>query len=340
MKFLNFVLAILFCFVSICFYACDAAYPKATSGLLYQKIEGKEEYKLIGLGSGGDIDIVVASKYDKMPVTEIADGAFTNRRYIESVIIPNSVINIGDQTFFGCSGLASVILPENISTIGREVFHGCSRLTNVVIPNRVTTIDDYAFYGCTSLTSLSIPNSVTTIGYHAFAGCSGLTRLFISCDVTTIEFGALNNCSGLKEIILPFVGENKVVTDNTHFGHIFGAGFNYYNSSYVPVSLEKVTIFGGAISSRAFMGCSNLTSVILGDDVESIGVYAFSDCSNLTSVIIGENVKTIDAAAFSGCSSLTSIKYCGTKKQWQAIEKDSMWDYGAGKYVVTYNYSE
>ena len=36
---------------------------------------------------------------------------------------------------------------------------------------------------------------------------------------------------------------------------------------------------------------------------------------------------------------LTSIKYRGTEEQWDAITKGSDWDYGTGKYTITYNHT-
>ena len=37
----------------------------------------------------------------------------------------------------------------------------------------------------------------------------------------------------------------------------------------------------------------NLTSVTIGDYVRSIGLGAFMECSNITSIIIGEDVTSI-----------------------------------------------
>ncbi len=47
---------------------------------------------------------------------------------------------------------------------------------------------------------------------------------------------------------------------------------------------------------------SSITEVIIEEGVTSIGAYAFDGCSNLTSVTIGESVEYIDEAAFRKCS--------------------------------------
>ena len=63
------------------------------------------------------------------------------------------------------------------------------------------------------------------------------------------------------------------------------------------------------IDQGAFDGCSNLTSVTVGNRVTSIGISAFSNCSSLTSVTIGNSVTSINHYTFYNCSNLTSITW-------------------------------
>ena len=62
-----------------------------------------------------------------------------------------------------------------------------------------------------------------------------------------------------------------------------------------------------SIGDLWFDTCSNLTSVMIGDNVTSIGNGAFYGCKSLTSVTIGNSVTSIGNIAFSYCSRLTSI---------------------------------
>ena len=72
------------------------------------------------------------------------------------------------------------------------------------------------------------------------------------------------------------------------------------------------------IASKAFSGCSNLTSIKMPICLRIIGNKAFSDCSSLTSITIPNGVLIIGEGAFSGCSRLTSINFNGSMAQWQA----------------------
>ena len=60
------------------------------------------------------------------------------------------------------------------------------------------------------------------------------------------------------------------------------------------------------ISKRAFLGCSELTSVKIGSGVKKIGEWAFKDCKNIKEVTI-ENGE-IGKYAFYECTGLTSVK--------------------------------
>ena len=50
-----------------------------------------------------------------------------------------------------------------------------------------------------------------------------------------------------------------------------------------------------------------MTSIILPQNITSIGEYAFAFCKNLTTVSIGKSVKSIGNSAFYGCSGLKTV---------------------------------
>ena len=79
---------------------------------------------------------------------------------------------------------------------------------------------------------------------------------------------------------------------------------NTYNNGKGVISFDgDVTTIGDS----AFLNCTSLTSVNIGDSVTTIGFRAFGWCYSLTSVTIGDSVTSIGNYAFAGCESLTSV---------------------------------
>ncbi len=82
---------------------------------------------------------------------------------VTSIVIPNSVVEIGDSAFRGCKSLKSVTIPDSVKKLGDSIFYNCTSLTTVRLPNKPDDYGDDMFYGCTSLKTYSIPNGWTCI---------------------------------------------------------------------------------------------------------------------------------------------------------------------------------
>lgn len=115
----------------------------------------------------------------------------------ESYTIPNSVMNIGDYSFFTCSSLTSITIPSSVIDIGSSVFANCIKLKSIIIPDSVINIKSDVFSRCTSLTSITIPDSITSIEEKAFEGCYNLKNIKIPNSVINIEESAFLGCDNL-----------------------------------------------------------------------------------------------------------------------------------------------
>ena len=240
---------------------------------------------------------------------------FIGCRSLTSLVIPNSVTNIGDYAFSGCRSLTDIVIPDSVTRIGDGAFRGCKSLTDIVIPNSVTSIGDNAFEYCFSLSNLVIPDGVTSIEDNAFKGCYSLSSVVIPDSVSCIGFGAFENCSSLTDIVIPdsvtsiggyAFGCCESLTDIVIPNSVTSIGDNAF---WYCKSLSSVVIPAGvtSIGARAFCECSSLISIVIPDGITCIGESAFCVCSSLSSVVIPDSVTSIGNYAFAYCKSLTDI---------------------------------
>ena len=220
-------------------------------------------------------------------ITALPIQAFYKSTNVENLILPNTLITIGEEMFYQ-SKLKTVVIPANATTIGNSAFEQCASLISIDIPANVETIGTAVFWGCSSLTTVTFEkgSQLKTIGggssyYGAFSYCTALTSIEIPASVETIGASAFKGCSKLATVT--FEKESQLKT--------IGGGYsepNYYG---------------------VFSDCTALTSIEIPASVETIEAAAFKDCSSLTSIEIPASVETIKASAFKGCSSLATVTF-------------------------------
>jgi hypothetical protein len=137
-------------------------------------------------------DLVIDSS-----VKKIDTFAFYNQK-LTSVVIPNSVTEIGYNAFKYNFSLKSVVISNSITVIDSDTFHGTD-LTSVVIPDSVFKIAKYAFFSNDELSSIKFGKSLIEIGDGAFYGAK-FVNIDIPDTVITIASGAFGYNDKLKTI--------------------------------------------------------------------------------------------------------------------------------------------
>ncbi|MDE5548305.1 MAG: leucine-rich repeat domain-containing protein, partial [Clostridia bacterium] len=175
----------------------------------------------------------------------------------------------------------------------------------------ITSIGKFAFAQCRSLKSVVIGNNVTNIGYNAFS------EYTITSITYTGDMKSWCQINGLLYLMPCWQNDRKLFID----------GKEITGELTIP---DNLTIIG----DWSFEGCRSLTKVIIPDGVTDIGWYAFAECSSLKSVVIPDSVTNIGSWLFAECRKLTDINYCGTKAQWEAMEKGDTWNYNTNGFTV------
>ena len=262
----------------------------------------------------------ISFQNDKSNPLTYAHCLYLNEEEIKDLVIPNGVTSISYNAFLGCTSLTSITIPNSVTTIESYAFSGCTDLTSITIPNSVTSIGSYVFSGCTGLTSITIPNSVKSIGSYIFSGSQ------VILNNNAIASKDYSSSSALSNIFGSQVREYVLGDEVKSIGEWAFYKSTNLSSVFIPMSVTT-------IGSLAFDGCSNLTQVtlnsnsivskdyssvsnifgnqvkkyIIGNDVESIGMYKFSESTALASITIGSNVEKISNDAFFKCTNLTEL---------------------------------
>lgn len=142
------------------------AAAKTSGNLTYTVKDG--EVTITDCKESASGKLTISSKLSGYPVTRIDNEAFRNCKKLTSVVIPDSVITIGDYAFDCCSSLTSINIPDSVVNIGVYAFDNCSKLKSITIPGSVKKIAAGTFDNCTDLAKVKISDGVQIIEFMAF----------------------------------------------------------------------------------------------------------------------------------------------------------------------------
>lgn len=260
---------------------------------------------------------------DDKSIMYIGEDCFEYNNYVEEVIIPKTVLNIGEHAFVGCPKLKSVyfvsrekqaIADADLNLIYRFAFQNCTALELVDLSNvKVITLGHYAFAGCTSLKEIRKMSAIGTAFNGVFSGCTSLT----SVDLTGMHVSGTDVFSGCTKL-------NEVKT-----GRYTAIGDRMFNGC---TALTSITLNNTSVGNNAFAGCTKLSTVVFANTDEAcvIGAGAFNNSglrkvtfvdgfraryigsqafanTKLTAITLPEGLTEIGANVFSGSISLKEI---------------------------------
>ena len=174
--------------------------PKeASEGLSYALHELYEGYTVVGIGTCTDKDLVIPSEYMGLPVYAIGQTAFLEANFIETVFIPDTVIDLGYLPFALCNSLVSIeVSPTHPYFVS---INGDLYMREGVYPFEGKIFWQYAL-GKTD-TTFTVPGDVEYIGPGAFATSTTLEEIIISEGVEHIDYANFSMCTALKTLHIP-----------------------------------------------------------------------------------------------------------------------------------------
>ncbi len=264
--------------------------------------EDGESYSVTDCDKSISGALTIPNEFNGKSVTKIGNNAFSNCKSLTSVVIPDSVVSLGEMSFYDCGRLETVTLSSNITEIPKEAFACCKSLKTLPITENITSIGECAFNDSGEHGSVSLSGVI--IGTDAFRSC-GITELTLeNCELNGENIFANNTIDKLTllETKIPdkmFYGDSYIKTLVAEDSVLGSESFKSCHT------LKSVTVFGGEINAQAFLACSSLETVTI-DNIDSVGEFAFNNCTALKTVEV--NAAEISAYAFSMCTSLENVK--------------------------------
>lgn len=214
--------------------------------------------------------VLIPDTIDGLPVTALADKAFYEK-HVTTVVVPDSVTQIGDLCFSGDNYLVSLKLPDGLAELPYGALESCFRLIDFDLPQGLKKISASALQFNQYLTHLDLPGGLREIEPLNFIGLFGLESLTLAEDNAAFK---LDETNGLL-----------MTADGTRLLHCF--------SDIVPA--EEIILPEGVkiVDPFAFHYDYDVERIVLPEGAETIGAMAFAMCPNLTEIVIPASVTDI-----------------------------------------------
>lgn len=230
---------------------------------------------------------------------------------LDTIIIRGDLDSISKNAFINCNGLDYLSFEKGMSSlirIGEGAFNNCKgfKVDSLILGNRLVYIGDRAFYNCDSIRYVYIPHMVDTLKWETFKDCDNIHTVVWNTNSNNTDLYQYNSNWYESCNMFPYVKT-----------FVFGDSVRNipYRALYDSDSLHTVILGNNVdtIGDEAFRNCYNLRNVDFANatNLRAIGYQAFYDCYNLRNIdfVNATNLTTIGNNAFYSCDSLRNINF-------------------------------
>lgn len=264
-------------------------------------------------------------------IEEIFAYAFSNCTSLTSVKIADTVKSIGNGAFENCENLSSFKRGNGNVTVGYMPFKGCENLQLLELPYGTKSMEMFEFQNCDSLKEVKIPGSIESVGYYSFSGCVNLEKILLDDGIGAIGDGSFAGCPKLSEVTLPdsvrsigygaFAGCGKLETVSVPKDLEYIGAEAFSSTVFLENAKEKSDGAVYVATILIYVSPKLGGEFKIKDGTTSISSYAFDGCDNISSIEIPDSVKDINYSAFDYCKSVFVLRgYDGSYAQKYAKE--------------------
>ncbi len=259
-----------------------------------------------------------------------------------------------------------LLLPDAATSVGKNAFSGFENLAGVLLPHTIKTIEESAFSGCTALTGIYYTGTASAFNRITAAEGNDAIKSAALClysqwrygpqDPVTWQYDADNlpTTEYPRTLIAGASATDTITWELYNDGELLltgsGATLNYSEDIDAPWllyvrNIRRVVIGEGitVLGDLSFVGCKEMTELVLPTTLTEIRHLAFRDASSLTvfdagatalsvigsSTLIGcSSLETlslpaaltrVEEGAFDGCASLQTVRYGGSAADWAEV---------------------
>lgn len=185
-------------------------------------------------------------------------------------------------------------IDEGVTYIGDWMFYRVCGARELFIPEGVTELGDWAVRFSTTLKFVSLPNTLEYLGDYAVSRNIELESIRYGNSIKNVGVSGFNNVK-LRTLVLP--------KTTTAIGDNLCSGASNNPSSLIYADLGNIT----KVPSQCFVYQTKLKTVVMSDEITSIGYGAFYGCLALEKIRIPSKVVEIETDAFIRCDNLKEV---------------------------------
>ncbi|KAL7720990.1 hypothetical protein QTN25_002192 [Entamoeba marina] len=229
-------------------------------------------YKKFGVNCSN----VILTKNDfKLHINEVEQK--TSK--IHEFIIPNGIVEIGDNTFSYNLNIQSITIPTTVTSIGKYCFKYCSSLTTLTIPTTVTKINKKCF-DCCNLKQLTLPLNENNkypfkVSYNAY---SILKQCNIVCDTILFYYFDHEKNNSIPKDIPLIMNIHSSQSDTEILSNCTSLRKNHLSKDITSIVIPTTVTY---LCNGCFKGYSKLKCITLPTNVK-YGKHIIDDCISLT----------------------------------------------------------
>ncbi len=148
----------------------------------------------------GDTLVVSGSGEVEQFAAPFTDREKAEESKIRKLVVKEGITRIADFSNLAWAPLEEIILPDSLVEIGEDAFD-CRSLKRITFGDGLKKIGSSAFIDCVNLREIVLPDSVEEIGWGAFMGCIRLKRLVLPASLKNWGATMVEHCPALRTVV-------------------------------------------------------------------------------------------------------------------------------------------